>query len=289
MARPKKSHPSQGANDEAQGRVASTKKLDGPQSDNSSRDSVGITVPGRREANVAFWSSLGFRNPRSTREISKVQDPKVIMPQKYQVNLSIKERYKLYSNPSKKRVLLLQYPNRQGNQLYCDDNGQKPLEIRIKPKSGLVEVDAPINVDDSFDQERGLDFGDALRKSRDLPRHGAQGLGGGLGIDPIKHVKGGTDPAESPARARLMENFKDSNNKGYVMNKITLGGRIIAFREGDPIYAIATFENRRSLDCCGERDLILNWDLRYMHLDQSRCYRSTATPIQSPRCCQRYH
>ena len=267
MACTKKSHPSQGANDEAQGRVASTKKLDGPQSDNSSRDSVGITVPGRREANVAFWTSLGFRSPRSTRKRSKVQNPKVITPQKHQVNLSIKERYKLYSNPSRKRVLLLQYPNRQGNQLYCDDNGQKPLEIRIKPKSGLVEVDAPINVDDSFDQERGLDFGDALRKSRDLPRHGAQGLGGGLGIDPIKHLKGGTDPAESPARARLMENFKDSNNKGYVMNKITLGGRIIAFREGDPIYAIATFENGRSLDYYGEHDLILNWDLRYMHVD----------------------
>ena len=258
MARPKKGHPSQGANYEAQGSVASTEALNGPQRDNSSRDSVGNTIPERREANVAFWSSLGFRSPRSTRERSKVQDPKVITSQKHQVNLSVKERYKLYSNPSKKRVLLLQYPNRQGNQLYCDDNGQKPLEIRIKPKSGLVEVDAPINVDDSFDQERGLDFGDALRKSRDLLRHGAQGLGGGLGIDPIRHAKGRTDPTETPTRARLMENFKDSNNKGYVMNKITLGGRIIAFREGDPIYAIATFEHGRSLDCYRERDLMLN-------------------------------
>lgn len=273
MARPKKSYPSHGEsgeNNEAQGRVASTKNSDGrylAHSDKSSPDSVGATVPGRRDANVAFWKSLGFQDPPSTCERSRVQDLNVKSPQKHQANLSIKERYKLYSNPSKKRVLLLQYPNRQGNQLYCDDHGQKPLEIRIKPKSGLVEVDAPINVDDSFDQERGLDFGDALRKSRDLPRRGAQGLGGGLGIDPIKSVKGGTEMAESPAKARLMENFKDSNNKGYVMNKVTLGGRIIAFREGDPIYAIATFEGGRSLDCYLGHDLILSCDPRHMHLD----------------------
>ena len=256
MARLKKTHPSQGENYEAQGRVASTGQSDGQHF--ATRDSVAVTIPGRREANVGFWKSLGFRNSRSTRERWKVKDLKVVAAQKNQVNLSIKERYKLYSNPPKKRVLLLQYPNRQGNQLYCDENGQKPLEIRIKPKSGLVEVDAPINVDDSFDQERGLDFGDALRKSRDLPRHGAQGLGGGLGIDPIKNSKGGTDTAENPAKARLMENFKDSNNKGYVMNKITLGGRIIAFREGDPIYAIATFENGRSPDYHIGNDLILS-------------------------------
>ena len=80
-----------------------------------------------------------------------------------------------------------------------------------------------------------------MRKVRYLPKGGAYGLAGGLGINSFRTAKIGTDAIDSPSRAKLMENFKESNNKGYVMNKITLGGRIIAFKEGDPIYAIATF------------------------------------------------
>lgn len=144
-----------------------------------------------------------------------------------------------------KKVMLLQYPNLDSGQLYCDAFGNKPLEIRVKPKCGLVEVDVPINVHSNYDRERGLEYGDALRKSR-MSETGSSfyGLSGGLRADVGRPGKTGEDHSmpEGPSRERLLEHFDDANNKGHVMNKITLGGRIIAFKEGDPIYMIATLD-----------------------------------------------
>ena len=159
----------------------------------------------------------------------------------------ILQEYKLFVNSNTNmRTLLIQYPT--ADHLYCDENGNKPIELRIKPKCGLVEVDIPLNIHAGFDKEKGIQYGEALRKSRVLQQGGSYGLAGGMGIgsQPTKDDRVANQP-EGPSMEKMLENFDDANNKGHVMNKITLGGKIEPFKEGDPIYMVATFKDGT---CC---------------------------------------
>ena len=156
----------------------------------------------------------------------------------------VARRYKLYEVPFTKHIILFQFPNRGPNQPYNEANHQKPLELRIKPKCGLVEIDIPINVHANFDKEKGILYGEAMRKSQVLQEGGSYGPAGGLGVGgSSRPVKGDnhTSGNDEYSVEALLENFEDANNKGHVMNKITLAGQIIPFKDGDPIYFIGAF------------------------------------------------
>lgn len=155
--------------------------------------------------------------------------------------------YDMYINRSEKRLMLLQYPNRDIGQSYCERIGLKPLEIRIKPKCGLVEVDIPMVLHSNFNKEKGIQYGQAMRKSRVLQEGGSYGLAGGLraGLLATKLRLSNQDQnitSEEPSIEALLENFEDANNKGHVMNKLTLGGRIVPWADGYPIYYIGVFK-----------------------------------------------
>lgn len=153
-------------------------------------------------------------------------------------------RYQLYEVPHTKHIILFQFPNRGPGQPYNEANHQKPLELRIKPKCGLIEMDIPINVHANFDKERGILYGEAIRKSQVLQEGGAYGPAGGLGVGgSSRPVKGDnqTSGNDEYSPEALLENFEDANNKGHVMNKITLAGQIVPFKVGDPRYFIGTF------------------------------------------------
>lgn len=158
--------------------------------------------------------------------------------------------YDMYLNKPGKRLMLLQYPNRDPGQSYSDKMGQKPLELRIKPKCGLVEVDIPLSIYTNFDKQKGIQYGEAMRKSRTLQEGGSYGLSGGLraGIGPTggprrsrSRIDEQASGVEEPSPEDLLESFEDSNVKGHVMNKIVLGGRIVPWKDGDPIYMVGVF------------------------------------------------
>lgn len=162
---------------------------------------------------------------------------------------SIKEEYKLMINPQPQRIiLLLKYPNRQPWELYSDDCGKKPLELRIKPKCGLIEVDIPIDVHYHYDREKGLEFGSALRKKAFKGDSKLfYGISSGLDYRTVKKDEDDLVALEEPSLDNMLEDFDNANSKGYVMNKITLGGRIEPFKDGDPMYMLATFKDGNCL------------------------------------------
>lgn len=150
--------------------------------------------------------------------------------------------WEVYMTPEiQERLLLLQYPERSRTQPYNDANHQKPLELRIKPNTGMVEVDIPVNVHANYDKEKGVQWGEAMRNSRVLKEGGTYGLAGGLGIGGA--TKKDEDEMEEDAIPHdvLLANFEDANNKGHVLNKQTLGGQIVEPKDGDPIYMLGTF------------------------------------------------
>ncbi|KAK4188145.1 DNA-directed RNA polymerase [Podospora australis] len=70
----------------------------------------------------------------------------------------------------------------------------KIQEVRMKPQSGIIEVDEPVNTQNSYDRKKGIAWGVALAKSMEDKKGGSLGLAGGFGI--------GAPPPSQAARGR---------------------------------------------------------------------------------------
>ena len=213
-----------------------------PQSPPDSRSPPGSVEDADSGARMphAEWLRLTVEQRRERAEAQLIPSPK-------DHDDGVVAEYNMYINAPTKKILIIQYPNRDPGQPYSDKTGQKPLELRIKPKCGLVEVDIPMDIHSNFDKEKGIIYGEAMRKSRVLQEGGSYGMAGGLGIGAKPRPASSGDQAstaEEPDHESLLVNFDDANDKGHVMNKITLGGTIVPFKPGnDPNYYIGVFKS----------------------------------------------
>lgn len=147
--------------------------------------------------------------------------------------------------------MLLQYPNRHHDQPYTATNNSKPLEFRIKPRAGLVEVDVPLNIHANYDREKGIRWGEAMRKSNMEKDGGVYGLAAGFGLGGTtrRQARTGVNDedlgSKEASQEALLANFDDANNKGRVLNKQTLGGQINPIEGWTPNYFIGAFRGSR--------------------------------------------
>ncbi|MCJ1394553.1 hypothetical protein MMC18_007432 [Xylographa bjoerkii] len=159
---------------------------------------------------------------------------------------NVKTEFDIFVNKTDKHIMVLQFPNRDRKQPYNARSSQKPLRLRIKPNCGLVEVDVPLVIERHYDQIKGAQYGDALRKSKVMQQGGSYGLAGGLGVNgAIRPVRDTFQT--STARTSdddLLENLDGPINEDRVMNKLTLGGRIIKPQNGKPNYYIGVFKGK---------------------------------------------
>jgi hypothetical protein len=160
--------------------------------------------------------------------------------------------YDIYLTESDISRYVLQYLDRPTGHAYDDNNGQKPIAFRQKTKTGLVEVDVPINTRVNYDLGKGLRFGDALRKSRSAREGGAYGMAGGFSAG------GGSGGSAAQGKVKSEE----GQGKGYgslgggagnegteasLLKVQTLGGRIKSPEDGDPVYMLAAFRGGECL------------------------------------------
>ncbi|KAL5002960.1 Sin-like protein conserved region-domain-containing protein [Aspergillus recurvatus] len=153
--------------------------------------------------------------------------------------------YDIYLTNSDISRYVLQYLDRPTGHAYDDNNGQKPTELRLKPKTGLVEVDVPVNTRVNYDLGKGVKYGDALKKSKSAREGGAYGMAGGFSIAGAR--EGGASGAGGKVKA---ENggVKTEEMMGMapvdqtpLLKVQTLGGRIKTPEDGDPVYMLAAF------------------------------------------------
>ena len=266
-----------------------TERLQAARKCNTANENESVSLPDDsiKEAHHDIWQRMGFysnhpnHNPTAINEVHI----KAMIGKSHKLGKIITKYRLLINKPTGKRAMLMQYPNRKVGQEYRAATGSQPLEIRIKPKSGLVEVDIPVEVHANYNRERGVDYGEAMRKSRLLQDGGSYSLGGGLSIGPGPTPKNDRQahPPEGPSREKLLENFEDANNKGHVMNKITLGGHIHPFKNGDPIYMAATFKEGEFIKA-SYRNLSYSKTHRRLHVDEIGCNCPIKAPVQAPRC-----
>ncbi|OJZ85753.1 hypothetical protein ASPFODRAFT_163236 [Aspergillus luchuensis CBS 106.47] len=129
---------------------------------------------------------------------------------------------------------VLQYLDRPTGSAYDDRHGQKPTSFRLKPKTGLVEVDVPINTRVNYDVSKGLRYGDALKKSKSAREGGAFGMAGGFS-------SGGAGGGGASAKVKMEDAADAKSETASLMRVQTLGGRIKSPEDGDPVYMLAAF------------------------------------------------
>ena len=176
-------------------------------------------------------------------------------------NIYVKPRFK-----DGKKVYILQFPNRDSKQAYSIANSSLPLELRLKEKSGLLEIDVPIDTFRNYDREKGVKWGEAVRKSDQLKGAdgGSLGLAGGFGIGGgqsarPRSARQGTED-EGITQEALMRDFAASVAQGRVLRKQTLGGQAMPKDSTTPQYMIGSFRNRTFIslilrDVRGETDV----------------------------------
>ncbi|PGH18459.1 hypothetical protein AJ79_00529 [Helicocarpus griseus UAMH5409] len=172
--------------------------------------------------------------------------------------------YDIYITPSQIRRFLLQYPDRQTIYPYNAASYQQPTELRLKPRTGLVEVDIPVNTQVNYDEKKGLRYGNALKKSRVIAEGGSMGFAGGFnagGRAAGAKGGGGGDGNDIEGEGMGGRGRKGGRQGGYfggdeegmmeyeeekggvVMTSQTLGGRIKEAVEGDPVYMLGAFRD----------------------------------------------
>lgn len=166
----------------------------------------------------------------------------------------VKAEYDVFITPKLAQdIYLLQYPNRERKYPYNERQGTKPTELRIKPKSGFIEVDIPLNVHDRFDKAKGTRWGNDLRKSKES---GPESFGLSSGFIQYSNTTSGSHRSgraeqvdeDSDQEMETLKRglFRESNDLGLVLNKQTLGGQIVHDEAGKPLYMLGAFRQSES-------------------------------------------
>lgn len=150
------------------------------------------------------------------------------------------------------QIYLIQYPTRQRSKPYNLREGCAPKAMRMKPKSGFMELDIELNPMHSFDRKKGLQWGEALRMTKEMGVS-SFGLPAGFGKG-NKHNEIVNERAQqledSEKMERMLRSFDQSVSEGKVMHTQTLGGQIIQAEPGRPMYMLGAFRKSRSSANC---------------------------------------
>lgn len=134
---------------------------------------------------------------------------------------------------------MLQYPAyRTANVPYNARNLQKPTSLRLKPSTGLLELDIPIDTEFNYNPQRGSAHATSLKRSRLAQGGGTHGLSGGFNTFPAgRNIREDDDVDMKTIPAH--PDVADEPNQGIQ----TLGGKIVKPCPGDPVYLIGSFQN----------------------------------------------
>lgn len=160
--------------------------------------------------------------------------------------------YDVFLTDSDIERYVFQYPDREVETdktpggPYDERHGQKPLSLRLKPKTGLVEVEVPLNTSSGFyDVNRGVKYGEAVRQSRVLKEGGSFGLAGGFNSHNTAGAGGGGGGNGSRVKTEgedvEMQDAKAMKSGQTILRTQTLAGRMKEPVDGEPLYMLGAF------------------------------------------------
>lgn len=164
--------------------------------------------------------------------------------------------YDVYVLEPEYPLYVLQYIDRPVDKPFTSLEECSPIEMRIKPKSGFVEVDMPLSIFENYDRVKGVRYGQAVKKVKGL---GQQGYGPSVGFEramPRPKRRGAAEEEEDAEPMdtskdmdddldKYMNDFQDANEKGHVLNTITYGGQLETYEMGKPTYMAGVFKGNQ--------------------------------------------
>ncbi|KAI6496354.1 hypothetical protein MCOR14_003686 [Pyricularia oryzae] len=147
--------------------------------------------------------------------------------------------------PAHQQLFVLQHPNRSS------PYNSAATELRLKPNSGMVELDMPLNTGSAYDKTKGVTWGKALSQVNTARSGNAtMGLAGGFGVgappmriapgerrrrdredDDIEVVGGGISSAD----------FNEALRRDKVLRTQVLGGKMNKTGRGQTRYMVGVF------------------------------------------------
>jgi DNA-directed RNA polymerase-3 subunit RPC5 len=161
----------------------------------------------------------------------------------------IKSSYDVFIKPrvsGDRQIYVLQFPNRDSKHHYSQDNESQPQTLRVKPESGMVEVDVPVSAWHNFDREKGVKWGDALKKNGMAKGGGSHGLPGGFGIgsaQPTGRGRGRVEGDDDLNQEALLADYAMAVQRDQVLKKQALGGQYVLNDETSPQYMIGVWRH----------------------------------------------
>ncbi|KAF4126908.1 Sin-like protein conserved region [Geosmithia morbida] len=152
--------------------------------------------------------------------------------------------YPVFLNPSLpfgRRLLVLQHPNRTDEQ-----PRPPPTELRLKARTGMVEVDMPLDSSPGvYDREKGVRWGRSLNASMTAKNGGSHGLAGGFGFGAVQQ-RGGAGRRKSDALDDddddVTIDWNEAVRQGKALTTQTLGGQYPEVN--DVQYMVGVFQGK---------------------------------------------
>lgn len=153
--------------------------------------------------------------------------------------------YSVYITPPQlEKLYLLQFPTRDREMPYNERQRNTPLNMRMKPQTGFVEMDVPISAHFHYNRNKAKAWGEALQKSATEGAHG-HGLAAGFATVIGQRASGrAAASAETGARggaAGGLEKREQNDGGGTELLHQTLGGQILKEQDGKPSYMLGAF------------------------------------------------
>lgn len=156
--------------------------------------------------------------------------------------------YDVFLTPAAlEKIYLLQYPNRKRDNPYNVRHGCAPDALRIKPKTGYLEVDLKLETGSNFNRAEGVKWGDAMQTAKEAHnKAGTFGLATGFSGPQGRPTTALKDAAD---RSLMIDNavadWRSADTQNKVMNTLTLGGQLIKHDTEDeaarPVYFVGAF------------------------------------------------
>ncbi|KAI1207974.1 uncharacterized protein F4807DRAFT_160829 [Annulohypoxylon truncatum] len=216
---------------------------------NNEGETTNSTTPSLPSASKNASTPVTNTNTTNNTTTTKTDDPDPIVA-----------TYDVYTNAplaDNRKLLVLQYPNKQGPL-----RGASPQfsEVRLKTKSGFVEVDVPAaHGHADYDRDKGMRWGGALARSTAAKNGGTHGLAGGFGVGvPARSAAAGSGAGRGAgggaggggAGARQndwqheisMMDWSEAVRQDKVIRTQTLGGQFAIEKETNCRWMVGVFK-----------------------------------------------
>ncbi|KAK4100791.1 hypothetical protein N658DRAFT_472263 [Parathielavia hyrcaniae] len=142
--------------------------------------------------------------------------------------------------PEHRNLVVLQYVTRT-----AQDASQVRIpriaELRVKPSTGMYEVDVPMDTGEGYDRSKGMAWGAALQKSMEAKKNGSLGLAGGFNIVATPTTGRGGRRAANDDEAPL--HWGEALRQDKVLRTQTFGGSRSA-EEKNTRHMIGVFQGK---------------------------------------------